>query len=1116
MRTPLTRATTAPLAAAFALALASAVSPSVLAGQNEDGAWDVEASLGPSKTLSFTATEGTWMNLDVSPDGRTIVFDLLGDLYSVPIDGGEAARLTSGSAFDFQPRYSPDGSSIAFTSDRDGAQNIWLMDPDGGHLRQVTEEGDREVNSPAWSSDGEYLFVRKHFVDTRSLGAGEVWMYHRSGGSGLQVTDRTSWQKDQGEPAPGPDGDWVYYSQDVTPGEQFEYNKDPYAGIYAILRRNLVTGETEGVTGGPGGAITPRLNPDGRLMSFIRRDRLKTELWIRDLGTGEEWSIWDGLDRDMQEIWAIHGVYTQYDWTPDGRSIVIWAQGGLWRVDVDSGEATAIPFTADVEQTIYEGLRFAEDVAPETWRVRMLRHVTTSPDGGRVAYDALGHIWVKAMPGGEPRRLTSWDDGYELDPAFGPDGRRIAFATWSDAEAGRIRVAMPDGGVSVIVGAPGHYTEPSWSPDGRWLVYRSVGGDGIRGDVYGEDTGIFIVPADGSGQPRKVRDGGREPRFDATGERIYVLTGGGGGVRLVSTDLGGGDEVVHLESENATQIVPSPDGKWVAFAERYHAFVMPFPRAGRTITLGPNTDAYPVARISRDAGMYLHWSQVPGAEAGSGSAWRVHWTLGPDYFTRELAESFAWLGGQGAGADADAAPSEPEAEGVDISFTATTDRPEGAIALAGARVITMAGTGWSPPGGWEPEPGSHRPDPSSDTPTVIEEGVVVIDGNRIAAVGPAGSVDIPAGARVIDVSGKTIIPGLIDVHAHVGGESNGILAQASWPLMANLAYGVTTSHDPSNDTETVFSNIELLRAGEKLGPRLFSTGTILYGAEGSFKAVVTTYEDALAHLRRMKAVGAFSVKSYNQRRRDARQMIIKAARELEMEVVPEGGALLYNNMTMVMDGHTGVEHALPVPVVYDDVQRLFAASSSGYTPTELVAYGGLWGENWFYQHYNVWEDQHLLAFTPRGDVDARSRRRLLAPEDDFNHIHAAEGAKAVADAGGLVNLGAHGQLQGLGAHWELWSFVQGGMTPLEALAVGTINGARYLGLDRDLGSLEPGKLADLVVLDANPLDDITNSDDIGMVMLNGRLYDAATLNEIAPRERARLPLPWERWRTGLR
>jgi imidazolonepropionase-like amidohydrolase len=359
------------------------------------------------------------------------------------------------------------------------------------------------------------------------------------------------------------------------------------------------------------------------------------------------------------------------------------------------------------------------------------------------------------------------------------------------------------------------------------------------------------------------------------------------------------------------------------------------------------------------------------------------------------------------------------------------------------------------------------------------------------------------------VKGKTIMPGIIDVHAHVGGEGSGLLAQASWPLMANLGFGVTTSHDPSNDSETVFTNAELIRAGEKLGPRLYSTGTILYGAETPFKAVIESYDDALSHLRRQKAMGAISIKSYNQQRRDTRQMLVKAARELQMLNVPEGGSLLYMNQTHVLDGHTGVEHSLPVPRIYKETVDLFAKSKVGYTPTLIVGYGGLSGEYYWYQNTNVWENERLLTFTPREVVDARSRRRQMAPMDDFNHILIAKGAKQIADAGGLVQLGAHGQIQGIGAHWELWMLQQGGMTNMEAIRAATIDGARYLGFDGDVGSLENGKLADLIVLDLNPLENIRNSEAISMVMLNGRLYDQK-LNEVGTRTRPRPALWWER------
>ena len=1065
----------------FAVIASALAAPDALRAQQaeEEDTWDVAASFGPTRTISFETSEATWVNVTASADDRTLVFDVLGDLYMMPIDGGAARRITSGPAYDMQPRFSPDGSTIAYISDAGGAHNVWLMDADGTNPRQLSKERQRLVNSPAWSADGRYIFARKHFVESRSLGAGEVWMYHVSGGDGLQVTERNGWQKDAGEPAISPDGRYLYYSKDVTPGQTFEYNKDPYGVIYAIIRRDLRTGEEEQYVRRPGGSITPLPSPDGARLAFIRRVDLETVLFLKDVETGREWPVFDRLDRDMQEAWAIHGVYPQYAWLSDNRTIVIWGEGKLWRVDTDTRDYSEIPYTVHVEQEVHEPLRFPVDVAPDEFSVRMLRDVTTSPDGRTVAYSALGKIYVKSMPDGAPRRLTRSNDT-EAAPAFSPDGRSIVYTTWSDSAAGRVRITRLDGSATRdVVRTPGHYTDASFSPDGHWIVYRAVGEDDVRTLLYGENPGVFVVAASGEGEPRRVTDNGNEPEFDHTGERIYLRGRRNDKFALYSVDLNGGDEIVHLQSANATQIEPSPDGRWVAFAERYHAYVAAFPRTGRAVDIGPRVSGFPVAQISRDAGMYIHWS----ADGG-----RVHWALGPDYFTRPLDRTFAFL------MDGDSVqPAEPEAGGVPIGFTVESDKPEGVIALTGARIITMADSG-------------------SATSRVIENGTIVIRSNRIETVGSAASVTVPAGAQTIDVAGRTIMPGIIDVHGHFGGGSAGIIEQTSWPLLANLAFGVTTSHDPSNDTETVFTNVEMARAGLKLAPRLFSTGTILYGAETPFKAVVENYEDALSHLRRMKAVGAVSVKSYNHQRRDARQMIVKAGRELGIMVVPEGGSLYYFNATHIIDGHTGVEHSLPVPVLYDDIVTLFAQSGVGYTPTAIVGYGGLSGEFYFYQHMDVWRHELLNRFTPRDVVLPRSRRRIMAADDDWNHIRIMAGAKRLFDEGGLVQLGAHGQLQGLGAHWELWMFEQGGMEPIEALEVATLSGARYLGMDADIGSLEPGKLADLIVLERNPLENIRNTDSVQMIMLNGRLFDAATLTELGGRDKwaARGTLPWER------
>ena len=928
--------------------------------------WNVQDPFGPTTPVSFETSEGTWMNLDVSPDGRRIVFDLLGDIYVMPIEGGTATRITGGPAFEMQPRFNPDGSRIAYTSDRDGLWNIWTMSPDGSNTRQVSKEARWFINSPTWSPDGQAIYARRHFVTTRSLGAGEVWMYHASGSDGLQVTRRESEQKDAGEPAISPDGRYLYYSKDVTPGTLFEYNKDPNGIIFSIIRRDLATGREQPFVSRPGGSVTPRPSPDGRHLAFIRRVRLGSQLFLRNLATGEQFPVFDKLDKDLQEAWTVHGVYPQYAWTPDNRHIVIWGQGKIWKVDVNARKGVEIPFTARVEQTITPAVRFPIRVHEDQFPVRMLRDVTVSPDGSQVAFSALGRVYARPASGGEPRPVSEasedpLSDPFELDPAWSSDGRRLVFTTWHDRDLGRVvTYDIASRTTRSIVTAPGHYTEPSFSADGRWVTYRKTGTDLIRSDAGVAEPGLYIVSADGVIAPRLVRESGFEPQFDPSGSRLFFREQRAQFV-LASVDLNGGDEVVHFQSANATDIVPSPDGKWIAFHERWRLYVMPFARTGRPIDVGPRVTGMPVAQVSRDAGFFLHWS---------GDSRRVHWSLGPELFTRDLQRTFTFLG---AGIDK---ADEPEAKGVAIGFPAKADVPQSAVAFTNARIVTMA--------------------QAAGAPAVIENGTVVIERNRIVAVGPNGRVAIPSGAQRIDARGKTIVPGFIDAHAHVPAGSDGIAARESWPLLANLAFGVTTLHDPSNDLELVFANAELIRAGLMVGPRLYSTGRILYGAETNFRAPVDTYDDALSHMRRLKAVGAWSAKSYNQQRRDARQMLLKAARELEMNVVPEGGSLYYMNTTHVQDGHTTVEHNLPVPVLYNDIVTLFAKSGVAYTPTLIVSYGGLSGEFYWYQHTNVWEHERLLQFVPREIVDPRvattrdGARGRLRPRDRVTERQTSE------------------------------------------------------------------------------------------------------------------------------
>ena len=286
----------------------------ILSAQEKDKKWDVSASHGPSKEVSFTVNEGTWMNLDVSPDGKQIVFDLLGDIYLLPISGGKAKLLSGGTPYEVQPRFNADGTKILFTSDRAGGDNIWYMNPNGSDRKQITKESFRLLNNGAWMPDGQYIVARKHFTATRSLGAGEMWMYHITGGAGIQLTKRRNDQMDAGEPCISPDGRYVYFSEDMSSGSSFQYNKDPNGQIYMIRRYDMETGKVENMLGGAGGAVRPKVSPDGKLLAFVKRVRTKSVLYLHDLETGEEWPVYDGLTKDQQETWAIFGVYPNFDW----------------------------------------------------------------------------------------------------------------------------------------------------------------------------------------------------------------------------------------------------------------------------------------------------------------------------------------------------------------------------------------------------------------------------------------------------------------------------------------------------------------------------------------------------------------------------------------------------------------------------------------------------------------------------------------------------------------------------------------------------------------------------------------------------------------------------------
>jgi imidazolonepropionase-like amidohydrolase len=816
-------------------------------------------------------------------------------------------------------------------------------------------------------------------------------------------------------------------------------------------------------------------------------------LFLHHLATNEEFQIFDELDKDQQEAWTIFGCYPNYAWNATNDGFFIWAGGKIKQVSLGkSGDAllaalrqggivaqlSDVKFAVGANVKIAETVRSPQKVQEDRFTARAIRGARTSPDGKRLVFNAAGYLYLKDLPEGKPTRLTQQTDNFEFDPAWSPDGRKIAYVSWNDAAMGKVEVydlaARRSNPANPTIQTEGKNQElqgifraPQWSPDGKRLVFVKEDGNDQLGYAFTNDPGIYAMDTDGL-RCTRISEQGEYPQFSHDGKRIYYSTGGYlfGGLdkSLVSVDLTGNDKRTLFKSKYANQWVPSPDGKWLAFTELHKAYIAAMPVAGKEIDLSADSKAVPVAQVSRDAGYNLHWST---------DASKLHWTLGEEYFTTPINERFAFLPGA-----PDSLPAL-DTTGLRIGLALEADKPSGVTVFTNARIITMEGN------------------------EVLENATLVVRDNKIEGLytgrDATGRDAInrvsTAGATIIDCTGKTLMPGLIDVHAHSGNFRFGISPQKQWEYWANLAFGVTTSHDPSSNSEMVFSHGEMLKAGRMVGPRLFSTGTILYGADGDFKAVINSLDDARAALRRTQAWGAFSVKSYNQPRRDQRQQVMAAAKELNMLVVPEGGSHFSHNMTMVQDGHTGVEHNIPVAPLYSDVVEMWRRTKTHNTPTLIVCYGALNGEYYWYQKTDVWKNERLRRFTPGSVLDERARHRTMAPDAEYEngHILVSKSLNKLQNAGVNINLGAHGQLQGLGAHWELWMLQQGGMSNHQALKCATINGAVYLGMESEIGSIKSGKLADLIILDKNPLDDIRNSESVSLVMLNGRLYSAETL-----------------------
>ncbi len=1210
------------------LALAAMYAPLAAQPPRPGGPQRNPLPLRSARTAEFTATEGTWISLDVSPDGRTIVFDLLGDLYTMPVTGGKASPLLTGMAYEVQPRFSPDGESVAFVSDRSGGDNLWTMRLDKTDTTQVSRGNSSLFLSPEWAPDGEYIVV------SRSGGLGgsaNLFMYHTERASPIAIPG-------SGPSFPGlaglkrigaafsPDGRYIWYA-----GTRGDWQYNARLPRYQVYRYDRETGANTLMTSRYGSGMRPAISPDGEWLVYATRYNADTGLRKRNLRTGdEEWLAYP-VQRDEQESRAPIDVYPGYAFLPDGSAIVVSYGGGIWNVPMDGSEAVEIPFEVDVELSIGPSVKFDYQIDTTAMvTASQIRSPVVSPGGDRVVFTAFDRLWVRDLPEGEATRLTDDDadasDGPgEFHPQWSPDGTSVAYVTWDDSDGGHIMRVAADGGTPVrLTSTAAMYYNVAWSPDGE----RIVASRGAARDLM-EASGLFFgpmgaefvwVPA-GAAQPSEAtvvsptgtRDvahfAADDPdriyayspieglvsfRWDGTDVKRHLVVRGRQGVAGIASPHP--DEWEYLPRrvypwrkgpdptdpdppaepgapQPAGLIVLSPEGDRAFVQFGRDIFIVDLAEVGATppsiLLTNLGTSPVPVRKLTDVGGEFPSW-------APDGSA--LHWAMGNVLFTydldhveaeeaeeeetaharaliraramavsdtlkdkraeadsiknadeevsEELEDEIARLAADSVQVVADSLTARADSiqkaadeiaakaaavRGGDVEVLADTtesyeasereievqlprDIPRGTVALRGGRIITMAD--------------ADMPDDTTGAPHVIENGVVIVTDNRIVDVGVADSVEIPDSAVEIDVTGKTLVPGYIDTHYHSMWLVPEIHPQEVWQYLATLSYGVTTTRDPQTAFTDILSYTDRVLTGGMTGPRIYSTGPGVFNAEN-----VRNADHAKSILRRYSEYyDTKTLKMYMTGNRQQRQWIIQAARELELMPTTEGGLDFKIDMTHAIDGYPGIEHNLPIAPMYSDVVELFKTSETTNTPTLLVSYGGPFGENYFYATENAHDDPKLNVFVPSANIDTRTRRRgpgaggSPGPVGWFleeEHVFPRHGefVKKMLEGEARAAVGSHGQLQGLGYHWELWAMAAGDASPHDMLRAATILGAEAIGFGKQIGSIEKDKYADIIVLNSNPLDDLRNTVDIRYVMKDGRLYDGMTLDEVYPEER---------------
>ena len=960
--------------------------------------------------VQFRVTEGTALSFDLSPDGRTIVFDLLGQLWTLPAEGGHARAITNAvrdTSEDLDPRFSRDGKRISFRAERGGKDGVWVVATGGGIPRRILDSlPDSRVE---WVAGDKMVFTRR--IEGSRVPAVGLRVAHVDSGwirllpvqspTGILIRD----------PAVSRDGQRVAFVQ--APRQPGAIVAAPHTHGGPLWEVPIAGGAASALLPDTLKVLAPAYSPDGTQLAFLASDSIRrAQLWIRQR---------DGSVRRLTSHADLTTAAPR--WFPDGHSILYAADGNLWRISTRGGPPLKITFSASVSFSRREPslppVRFPDPGAEN--HARGFMGLALSPDGGRIAMLALGRLWVFA-PGAEPASVTDVPANAG-GLAWSPDGAEVGYHAGTPGTEDLYAVRVATGETRQLTAFAGREILPLWSPDGRYLAFTRPEMDGNPSSVR-----LFVVPAQGT----RAMD-----RLDT--DPVARLAG--------------------IFSVRSIAQMPawSPDSRALLVYEtrgsETSARIVPLSGAPQRLSRFPTAPTF----LSWGADghlVYVHqfrlWRVSFRADSGVVGA-PVLVSDEPAIYP-SLARNGSLLYVSSDGLRLRRATGEESSLGWPLRYSVAA--APGTILIRNVRVIDGTEAPRSPP---------------KD---------LLLSAGRIMRVRPAGQIRPSVAQTVIDGNGRTVIPGLINLHFHLNDPAQ----------TAGLLYhGVTSVRDQGSAIARVSGFRDAIASGVWPGPRISFAGFQLSGINplSLEEASGAVDQDAIARtLSVARGFGADHAKLYHRERWDAAVRVVAQAHSLGMRAT---GHCAYP-LPLVAAGVNSHEHVgectrRPGRLYYDDIIQLYKAAGIAVVPT--MAY--------FRVVLDVNSDTSLLdqpdaaAFlTPEERAYSQWMKTIDRGVWTTNLARMQTAHSKLRRAGVTIGTGDDISLVKWGVHLEMEELVRIGYSPLEAIAATTGTAARILGAD-ELGTVAEGKLADLVILDADPLDDIRNTRRIWQVIQGGRV-----------------------------